>query len=355
MSDHNPRGLADFIRAGQPIGSGMSDKMRREEKTGGVIEEEVAVTHLPEKYHEWEIYSRTHQAKFPISQIEELTIEKYRDKNGHIRHLMRGFVEGRKVNRFISVQDFDDISSQNEDNKTGGAVNEVAEGVKTAVEFAVQLMDKISKEDIRKDAIRNFLEMTGWKEEELPPNFLDTWTLADVKAYVRDAYNAMNNEEAMRQIQETHEQNRKKKGYVGMSDEVAASDPNFAVKIASGEYGLRNSGVDVFQVDKLSLKKKVNKAKKYLEKLGFKAMDKVTEEKEKDKDKPTVKETAPVEEAPKKPARLIDTLKDKVDIAQSSSTSRYPAGSSEKLTEKPQGAVDMRPKFGQGIRMVRFR
>jgi hypothetical protein len=339
-------------------------------------------------------YSIADKGHYPIASISDVMIEKYKTKTGKEAYMLKAMKDKRKLVRKIKKDMFDELygsgvvdsdtdvetvggevlpftEAQDLRNNaaagfsgassgiigklTGGVVEEVSQGIQEAVKFAVELMQKISSEDIRKQAIDRFIEQTGVNREMIPQDILDS-TLDDVKMFVRDASHAQNNEQAQKDIERTHRQNMEKKGYIGTSEEVADADPHFWEKVLTGEYSLKNAGVDVFKTDKLALRRKINKAKKELEKLGLKAVE---------KDKPDIEPKVEAPKSEKKPIgeqyEIMEAtgeskpIKNNTDVAMSSSSTRYPAGSSEKLTGST-GATNYTPSFGNGMRrMIRGR
>jgi len=382
-------------RAAQAVTSDPSQMFEgKASKTGGEILMSRKLKKIPDKYSEMSFYSIADKGHYPIASISDVMIEKYKTKTGKEAYMLKAMKDKRKLVRKIKKDMFDELygsgvvdsdtdvetvggevlpftEAQDLRNNaaagfsgassgiigklTGGVVEEVSQGIQEAVKFAVELMQKISSEDIRKQAIDRFIEQTGVNREMIPQDILDS-TLDDVKMFVRDASHAQNNEQAQKDIERTHRQNMEKKGYIGTSEEVADADPHFWEKVLTGEYSLKNAGVDVFKTDKLALRRRINKAKKELEKLGLKAVE---------KDKPDIEPKVEAPKSEKKPIgeqyEIMEAtgeskpIKNNTDVAMSSSSTRYPAGSSEKLTGST-GATNYTPSFGNGMRrMIRGR
>lgn len=357
MSEHNPRALAEFLRS-----TGIADAVQlkrgsplKHAKEGGVIESEVRVVNIPDEITEYTFWDLHNKVKHPIEDVEELIAEEYRDKNGHIRHMIKGQAPtGSTVRRIISREIFELLSQHNSvsGGEAGGDPASTIVGVTTGlIEKMIEYFEKGAAEIIKQRFVTEWMKQIGITEQDLPEGW-EKMELAELKNIVRQNEHNKNNADAIEYMEKVHEGNVNNPRYVGTLEEVIDKIPNFRERLLLGEFELVNSGMDVFKVDPAKIKRKIKAAKAKLAALSGADKKEAKEEKEEKVEKKPIGEQYEVlaaTEAPKEPAPV------KRPPLASSSVDRYPAGSSDKVPVTQPGAVDMRPTFGKGLRMIRFR
>jgi len=218
----------------------------------------------------------------------------------------KGFKQGEEGLRTFDIEDVDHESLDNwlqdadspfiTDQQTrGGFIQAIVQAIPAVIEGAMELgntlYDIFRKKHIVRMAEREIMKkfdtsdlpdefkgenfQDGQGRVKLPQNWMDMRE-NKLKEYLMKGEKIINDNDKLEQVARDHIINQSKPGYLGTSAELEKADENdFYAKLLAKTIRLENYGVDVFVNDKLALRRKVNKAKKNLEKLfpGMKFQD----------------------------------------------------------------------------------
>lgn len=292
----------------------------------------------------------------------------------------KGFKQGEEGLRTFDIEDVDHESLNNwlqdadspfiTDQTRGGFIQALVQAIPAVIEGAMELgntlYDIFRKKHIVRMAEREIMKkfdtsdlpdefkgenfQDGQGRVKLPQNWMDLRE-NELKEYLMKGEKILNDNDKLEQVARDHIVNQSKPGYLGTSAELEKADENdFYAKLLAKTIRLENYGVDVFVNDKLALRRKVNKAKKNLEKLfpGMKFQD------DKEKSDPQYdasRSTKSVEKDPRSEADMKERInqptstkniqndpvapnKNNLNIALESNASRgYPDIASQKLQQ----------------------
>lgn len=234
-------------------------------------------------------------------------------------------IDHDSLNEWLDQADSPFISDQTRGGFIGAIVQAIPAVIEGAIDLGNSLYDIFRKKHIVRMAEREIMNKfdtsdipdefkgenfkDGQGRVKLPENWMDMRE-EELKEYLLKGEKILKDNDKLEQIARDHIINQSKPGYLGTSAELEKADENdFYAKLLAKTIRLENYGVDVFVNDKLAMRRKVNKAKKNLEKLfpGMKFQD------EKEKDDPKYDASRQTKQAEKDPRENAD-MREKINV-----------------------------------------